>query len=885
MIGTGTHSTCHRQGGWHQVGPMSSSLAARRPRLPAVFALAVGLVAAAGVARAAAAATVSGVVFLDRDGNGVWSDGDTPLPGARVALDISRFVDADATGAYSLQTYDGASGFLWVSVPEDGMPGPAWTPISDVAGAVHVDLPVRPAVAPPSRRFSFVVASDTHIGGPDPQWSPDDMTRVVGQALALDEPARFFTVTGDVTQQAKPGDFDQVQHALAHLPVPWVPVPGNHDWYDGGNNYRHRWGPDNYSFTTGGVHFVVWNSATPPGQLVHFFQEDLRGVDPATTVIALGHIPPRDDLVAHMQAAGVDYLFTGHWHSNRRVVHDKVIELGTQNLLTGGIDLAPAGYRVVSLDNGAMTLRHRTVVDEPVLHLMWPLAEPCVAPGGTLIASAEGGVGTSAVAAAIDGSPIAMAPAGGWVWTGAFAPLTDGPHQVDLQLQGADGLLAERHATFTVCSGSPPPPLDVSDDSEWLQHQGDPRHHGSSPTALELPLATAWVAAVGGHLHLGAPVVAHGRVYVSFSDFDAGGGGVAAFDVATGVRVWTFSTDVPVRHAPAISGDTVIFASTAATVWGLDAATGARTWSVDLGAGFDKTETALWSPPTVVGDVVYVGQQHHMAALDAATGTELWSAAPENPGDTSGSCSAAAVADGEVFSVFHGHSGLHAWRLPERKLHWRDDDATTLDTHGAIVLDDDTVYAGDGRGTERAFDRHTGAVRWARSVVGADDWAFVTGSAALADGRLFVPTQWGAMAALDAKTGRELWRFGARLGPIRTAHSRGRQAGFQASPLVAGDTVWIADTSGLLSALDARTGKVKWQMDLGVPVLGGMAVADGVLLVTSWDGTLHALAPPYRPVASCGGCVSATPSSLFSVVLPLMVASLIRARRRARARR
>jgi hypothetical protein len=93
-----------------------------------------------------------------------------------------------------------------------------------------------------------------------------------------------------------------------------------------------------------------------------------------------------------------------------------------------------------------------------------------------------------------------------------------------------------------------------------------------------------------------------------------------------------------------------------------------------------------------------------------------------------------------------------------------------------------------------------------------------------------------------------LWRQRARLGPLRTAATRGRQAGFQSSPAVMGDTVWAADTSGLVVALDARTGAVRTQIDLATPMLGGLTLAGDTLLVPAWDGTVHALraadAPP-----------------------------------------
>ena len=43
----------------------------------------------------------------------------------------------------------------------------------------------------------------------------------------------------------------------------------------------------------------------------------------------------------------MSYLFTGHWHANRMLVHRKgIVEWNTQTLVMGSIDHSPAGYRV-----------------------------------------------------------------------------------------------------------------------------------------------------------------------------------------------------------------------------------------------------------------------------------------------------------------------------------------------------------------------------------------------------------------------------------------------------------------------------------------------------------------------------------------------------------
>jgi hypothetical protein len=103
--------------------------------------------------------------------------------------------------------------------------------------------------------------------------------------------------------------------------------------------------------------------------------------------------------------------------------------------------------------------------------------------------------------------------------------------------------------------------------------------------------------------------------------------------------------------------------------------------------------------------------------------------------------------------------------------------------------------------------------------------------------------------------GAELWRFAAAgSSVVHPTHYRGAgMAGFQGSPLVAGSTVWIGGTDGRLSALDAATGVEQWHLDVGAPILSGLAAAGDYLVVPSWDGVVRALvpavAPPVMPVA------------------------------------
>jgi outer membrane protein assembly factor BamB len=179
-----------------------------------------------------------------------------------------------------------------------------------------------------------------------------------------------------------------------------------------------------------------------------------------------------------------------------------------------------------------------------------------------------------------------------------------------------------------------------------------------------------------------------------------------------------------------------------------------------------------------------------------------------------------------------------------------------------------------------------------RLLDGTDDWTYaITAAPAHADGRLFVPTQWNALVALDAATGAELWRATTPGGPLELAHYRSAQPGFAASPIVTGDIVWIGRPDGALVALAAADGHELWSTQLGAPILSAPAPVDGGLIVATYDGTVHALVPaaartppapvicPSEPQPASGGCcdTSGHPS-------PAIILLALLARRRSRGR-
>lgn len=60
-------------------------------------------------------------------------------------------------------------------------------------------------------------------------------------------------------------------------------------------------------------------------------------------------------------------------------------------------------------------------------------------------------------------------------------------------------------------------------------------------------------------------------------------------------------------------------------------------------------------------------------------------------------------------------------------------------------------------------------------------------------------------------------------------------------PAVSADSLFVADHSGAVTALDVQTGERRWSVDLEVPVSGGVGYGSGLVLLGTIEGQIYAL--------------------------------------------
>jgi outer membrane protein assembly factor BamB len=238
------------------------------------------------------------------------------------------------------------------------------------------------------------------------------------------------------------------------------------------------------------------------------------------------------------------------------------------------------------------------------------------------------------------------------------------------------------------------------------------------------------------------------------------------------------------------------------------------------------TGGAIWSSPAVDGSSVYFGSNDgNIYALKAASGKRLWRT------KTGGWVMGRPTVDGEYLYVLSDDGYLYKLEKQTGKTVWR------FDTHGSGVKRDmppnapamdclgaaatvtgDTVYIGSADKNFYAVNAKTGREKWRFETKD-----IIRSTPAVVDGTVFFGSNDHNVYALDAKTGMLKWKADT----VREVVS---------SPLVVDGTVYIGSRSSNLYAFDASTGKIKWTFFYWTSFVdSSTTMRDGILYVGSSD--------------------------------------------------
>ncbi len=341
------------------------------------------------------------------------------------------------------------------------------------------------------------------------------------------------------------------------------------------------------------------------------------------------------------------------------------------------------------------------------------------------------------------------------------------------------------------------------------------------------------------------------------------------------------------------------------TAWGPDTNV---SWKTDIpGKG--------WSSPILVdGKLILTtavpvpGGAHELraVAVRADTGKVAWdvkvfdqpATAPKGHAKNS-HASPTPVSDGERIVVHFGHMGTACFDLAGKEL-WKTQKHTYTPTHGnggsPILAGDAVVFSCDGSDKQFvvALDKMTGKELWQTDRKSKAGLAFSFATPQLIEHdkqKQLVSAASDFVAGYDPTSGKELWRatypkpgwslitrpvYGHGLVFISTGYvnqhlialrpegtgditdkvvwKMAKNAPNTPTPLLVGDELYVISDYGFASCVDAKTGKVHWDVRLkGKQFSSSPILAGGKVYVTSEDGVgtvFEATKAEYKEVAT-----------------------------------
>jgi len=314
---------------------------------------------------------------------------------------------------------------------------------------------------------------------------------------------------------------------------------------------------------------------------------------------------------------------------------------------------------------------------------------------------------------------------------------------------------------------------------------------GAAPPAID---HVRWAYRTGGRV-LSSPVVAAGTVYAGSADHF-----FYALAAETGQPRWKFQTGAGISGSAAVAGRSVYFLSRDGNAYALDAASGALRWKFATGGESRMNLAGLygWAPsrevvpdpwdfflssPLVADGMVYFGSgDHHVYALDAATGRLRWK-----------------FRTGDV-------------------------------VHSSPALAQGLLYVGSWDGTLYALQARDGHLAW-KFATGIDPTRFMQGlpaSPAVSDGVVVIGSRDNRIYGLDARTGRRLW-----------AQENNGSWVIASAALHEGTAYVTTSDSVKFRALDLHSGAVRFELPFLAYSFSSPALAAGHAYFGSFDGLVY----------------------------------------------
>ena len=552
--------------------------------------------------------------------------------------------------------------------------------------------------------FRFAQLTDIHLSPNNPN-PTEDLLRSIAQINAIDS-LDFVLVTGDLTEEGDRATMEKVKSCLDLLKVKYYVALGNHEtkWSDSGcTAFGEIFGGERFDFEHKGFLFLGFNSG-PLMRMAygHVVPQDIRWM----TVILVTHYPMTEgdvdnwyEVTDAVRPYNIRLFIGGHYHRNRDLRYDGIPGILMRSNLRDK-DEKP-GYGIYEITKDSILVYTQRIGEPKKKWAAFSLTESYYDRNGK----------------------------------------------------------ADKYPDFSV-------------NKEYAQ------------------VKEQWLVQTGAGIYC-SPAVEKDKVFVG-DDM----GYLTAYALKNGKKLWSFQSGKRIVGTPAVSEGIVVFGSADCKIYGLNAQNGNLLWTV-------KAAAPVLGAVTIDNGIAYIGASDHtFRAVNIHTGDVKWNFA----GVKGYIETKPLVTDNKVIFGAWDNT-LYALDKADGKELWKwTGGLTRMHFSPAAVwpvASDGKVFITDPQRAMTAIDLKTGNTVWrtfqsmVRETIGLSE-----------DGeRIYSKTMNDSIVCYSAKGDQphELWAsnvgFGYEHAPSMQVEKEG---------IVFGST-----KEGLIFALEAKTGKVLWKHKIG----------------------------------------------------------------------
>ena len=355
--------------------------------------------------------------------------------------------------------------------------------------------------------------------------------------------------------------------------------------------------------------------------------------------------------------------------------------------------------------------------------------------------------------------------------------------------------------------------------SSWSTYNGSAAQNAYVPASFDpAKFVRRWNRSESTAAETGAPVVDNGRVFIARAGSD-GRWELSATSEASGEVLWRYDMGAQAKAGSLAAANGRVFVTS-------NGAEGAYLWILDQADGRLANKIRRYAPyeyhraPTVVGDMVYLGDSQGMTKINAATGAVAW----ENRSMRWASAFwTPAVDDSHAYAVLNDQ--LYALNTGDGSIGFnlQDDGLAYNDTTSKVFVLAENMGIAKSRGRLLGFDLQSRTRKWVADTMSM-------GQPVLANGTVYSLGESGlVLHARAAGTGVLQWTSDWLFDNTSDAYN---------AHLVVTSNLAIVSSAKGTHAVDLATREIVWTYPFG----GELAISDrGVLYIATSTGMLAAI--------------------------------------------